>query len=120
MSAGTTGDEPIYIVNEFASVRVRKIRTRNGERLEIAALTGGRKRRILLDALVLESLTWRSVLELGGGLQTPFGPLSGEQPGNGAPPPARASPQNSDPGGRQQDTAGRLPEQGAPSSRRRT
>jgi hypothetical protein len=62
----------IYVVNEFAAVRVRKIATRGGERLEIASLTTDRV--IRLDALVLESLTWRSVLELGEGLRTPFGP----------------------------------------------
>lgn len=78
MSASGGSERPIYVVNEFASVRVRKVHTRNGERLEIAALTSGSERRIMLDALVLESLTWRSVLELGQGLRTPFGPVHGD------------------------------------------
>ena len=73
MDAVGTGEEPIYLVNEYASVRVRKIRTRNGERLEITSLSNG-GRTIALDALVLESLTWSTVLEVGQGLQTPFGP----------------------------------------------
>lgn len=84
MSASVDSEQPIYLVNEFASVRVRKVHTRNGERLEIAALTSGRERRIMLDALVLESLTWRSVLELGQGLRTPFGPVHGDD-ANGTP-----------------------------------
>ena len=60
------------ITNEFTSVRVRKIRTGNGERLELESLR--LHHTIRLDALVLESLTWRTVLELGEGLKTPFGP----------------------------------------------
>lgn len=60
------------ITNEFTSVRVRKILTGNGERLEIESLRLPHS--IRLDALVLESLTWRTVLELGEGLKTPFGP----------------------------------------------
>ena len=65
-------DGELLIQNEFTSVRVRKIRTRNGERLEISSLRVPHT--IRLDALVLESLTWRDVLELGSGLETPFGP----------------------------------------------
>jgi hypothetical protein len=67
-------DGELLIQNEFTSVRVRKIRTRNGERLEISSLRVPHT--IRLDALVLESLTWRDVLELGSGLETPFGPGS--------------------------------------------
>lgn len=62
----------IVVTNEFASVVVRKVLTRNGERLEIASPSNGRS--VQLDALVLESLTWSDPLELGKGLQTPFGP----------------------------------------------
>ncbi|MGI9556538.1 MAG: hypothetical protein ACR2N5_01210 [Solirubrobacterales bacterium] len=64
-----------FVTNEFTSVRVRKIQTRNGERLEIESRRLPHS--IRLDALVLESLTWRSVLELGEGLETPFGPELG-------------------------------------------
>lgn len=60
------------ITNEFTSVRVRKIATGNGERLEIESLRLPHS--IRLDALVLESLTWRTVLEVGDGLDTPMGP----------------------------------------------
>lgn len=62
----------IVVTNEFASVVVRKLSTRNGERLEIASPSSGRS--VRLDALVLESLTWSDPLELGKGLRTPFGP----------------------------------------------
>lgn len=60
------------ITNEFTSVRVRKVQTGNGERLELDSMRLPHS--IRLDALVLESLTWRSVLELGQSLETPFGP----------------------------------------------
>ena len=60
------------VQNEFTTVQVRKIRTRNGERLEISSFRVPHT--IRLDALVLESLTWRQVLDLGTGLETPFGP----------------------------------------------
>ncbi len=69
----------IVVTNEFASVVVRKVLTRNGERLEIAAPSSGRS--IRLDALVLESLTWSNSLELGKGLRTPFGPDRDEAEG---------------------------------------
>lgn len=58
------------IVNEFARVWVRKRYTRNGMRLEITAprVDSG----ILLDAVVLESLTWQSDDTLASFLSTPF------------------------------------------------
>lgn len=66
-------DEPVVTVsNEFAAVAVRKVATRNGERLEIRSL--GHERAIRLDALALEALTWSDPLEVGNGLETPFGP----------------------------------------------
>ncbi|MFI0350009.1 hypothetical protein [Actinomadura sp. 9N407] len=46
------GDEPIGIGNEFTGVRVRKVWTRQGERLEIFVPKRGH--RILLDAMQLE------------------------------------------------------------------
>jgi hypothetical protein len=51
-------DPPITIANEFADVRIRKLFTRNGERLEIEAHRRGY--RIRLDAVELESLTWQT------------------------------------------------------------
>ena len=65
-------DGELVVQNEFTSVQVRKIRTRNGERLEISSLRVPHT--IRLDALVLESLTWREVLDVSSGLETPFGP----------------------------------------------
>ncbi len=62
----------IEVTNEFASVSVRKIWTRNGARLEITSPRLGR--RIHLDALALESLTWQTVDTFSRFLETPFGP----------------------------------------------
>lgn len=60
------------VANEFAAVRVRRRRTRNGERLEIEAPRLGR--RITLCALELESLTWQTPETFSRFLATPFGP----------------------------------------------
>lgn len=66
-------DGPVILVsNEFAAVTVRKVATRNGERLEIRSLEHDRA--IRLDALALEALTWSDPLQVGKGLETPFGP----------------------------------------------
>lgn len=64
--------ETIEIGNEFAFVRVRKIWTRNGERLEIEAPK--LSHRIRLDALELESITWQTPETFSRFLETPFGP----------------------------------------------
>jgi hypothetical protein len=48
-------EDPIEIANEFSLVRVRKVHTPNGERLEIEAPRRG-GRLIRLDPLELESL----------------------------------------------------------------
>lgn len=72
-------NEPILISNEFAAVTVRKVATRNGERLEIRSLE--HEPAILLDAITLEALTWSNPLKVGEGLKTPFGPtLSPQEP----------------------------------------
>jgi hypothetical protein len=62
--------EPLIISNEFATVTVRKVSTRNGARLEIRS---GDKS-VKLDAIALEALTWSSALEVGQALENPFGP----------------------------------------------
>jgi hypothetical protein len=67
----TQAGEEITITNEFTSVSVRKVETRNGERLEIRSLRVPNV--VRLDALVLESLTWRDKDDLAKGLETPFG-----------------------------------------------
>lgn len=46
--------EALTIANEFTAVSVRKVLTRNGERLEISCPARGY--RILLDAMQLESV----------------------------------------------------------------
>lgn len=59
MSGVEYGEEPtIHISNEFADIRIRKVYTRNGERLQIEAPRRGY--RVLLDAVQLEGLTWQS------------------------------------------------------------
>ena len=60
------------IVNEFGAARIRKINTRNGERLEIAAPKLGYC--IRLDALQLEAISWQTEQFISELLETPFGP----------------------------------------------
>lgn len=64
-------DDGLTVTNEFTSVKVRKVSTRNGEVLEIESLR--LERAVRLDALILESLTWRTDEDLSRGLETPFG-----------------------------------------------
>jgi hypothetical protein len=63
-------DRGFEIANEFARVWVRKRHTRNGVRLEIASprLKSG----VLLDAVLLESLTWQTDEALAQFLARPF------------------------------------------------
>jgi len=70
--AGPEEEVPLRIGNEFAQVEVRKVYTRNGERLEIRSPRLGRA--IQLDALVLESLTWQDPAGFSEWLREPFGP----------------------------------------------
>lgn len=78
MSGGDTSDHsysddrPITVANEFAEVRIRKVHTRNGERLEIDAFRRGF--RIQLDALELESLTWQTHETFSTFLRASIGP----------------------------------------------
>lgn len=62
----------IVVANEFAAVVVRKVATRNGERLEIRSL--GKDTSVRLDAIALEALTWSNALEVGVALENPLGP----------------------------------------------
>ena len=64
--------EYLHLGNEFAEVLVRKVTTRNGVRLEIVAPKIGR--RIFLDPVELESLTWQTPETFSSFLRTPFGP----------------------------------------------
>jgi|ACXJ01.1.fsa_nt_gi hypothetical protein len=63
---------PVIVANEFAEVLVRRVPTRNGVRLEVFAPRLGR--RILLDALELEALTWQTPALFSDLLEEPFGP----------------------------------------------
>lgn len=93
MSDSSAEESILVIANEFAAVSVRKVLTRNGERLEISSL--GHESSILLDAITLEALTWSSTLEVGQGLETPFGPDPSEpRPGQTARSPRRPTPDN--------------------------
>jgi len=69
-------DARIEITNEFASVVVQKVPTRNGARLEIFSPRLGH--RIHLDAVALESLTWQPIETFSKFLATPFGPAREE------------------------------------------
>jgi hypothetical protein len=65
-------NEPVEIANEFATVTVRRVETRNGVRLRIESPR--LQRSIDLDPLELESLTWQSHELFSRLLAHPFGP----------------------------------------------
>lgn len=62
----------MVIANEFAVVRVTRILTRNGCRLEIESPRLGYV--ISLDPLELDSLTWQTPDTFAEFLRTPYGP----------------------------------------------
>lgn len=63
------------LTNEFTSVKVEKIATRNGERLRITSLRMGYS--VDLDPLELEALTWQTIETFSQLLSTPYGPDEG-------------------------------------------
>ncbi len=65
-------NDPIEIANEFATVTVRRVETRNGVRLRIESPR--LQRSIDLDPLELESLTWQSHELFSRLLAHPYGP----------------------------------------------
>ena len=67
------GSDWIEIGNEFASVLVRRVLTRNGARLEIRSPK--RELSVLLDATILEGLTWQTPESFSLFLETPLEPL---------------------------------------------
>jgi hypothetical protein len=71
-----TVGEPMIIANEFAEVEVRKVKTRNGVRLEIRSPKLGY--RVRLDSLELEALSWQPVETFSRLLETPWGPGGGQ------------------------------------------
>jgi hypothetical protein len=72
MPDDTDDDGYLHLANEFAEVRVRKVHTRNGVRLEIMAPKLERK--VLLCPLELEALSWQTPETFSKFLETPFGP----------------------------------------------
>ena len=72
MNTDESVDGEFELSNEFASVRVRRVYTRNGVRLEISSPRLGRS--IRLDPLALESLTWQPPETFSNFLRQPFGP----------------------------------------------
>jgi hypothetical protein len=66
--------EVLTLGNEFAEVLVRKVRTRNGLRLEICSPKLGFA--VRLCPLQLEALTWQSSDVFSGFLSNPLGPVS--------------------------------------------
>jgi hypothetical protein len=67
--------EAFEIANEFAMVRIRRVLTRNGERLEIHSPKIGSCIRV--DAVELESISWQPHETFTKFLETPFGPEAG-------------------------------------------
>jgi hypothetical protein len=72
LAPGERAGPDFALANEFATVRVRRVETRNGVRLEISSPRLGRI--IRLDPLALESLTWQTMETFSGFLREPFGP----------------------------------------------
>jgi hypothetical protein len=66
--------EWLEIGNEFATVMARRVRTRNGGRLEIRSPK--RELSIFLDATVLDGLTWQTAESMSLLLETPLEPLT--------------------------------------------
>ena len=60
----------IVIANEFAEIRIAKVRTRNGARLLIESPKSGQW--IALCPLELESLTWQSTQTFSAMVGKPF------------------------------------------------
>jgi hypothetical protein len=64
----------IQVANEFATVVVRRVQSRNGARLEITSPKLGLS--IFLDSTVLEGLTWQTPESFSLLLETPLEPLA--------------------------------------------
>jgi hypothetical protein len=69
---GDEADRDFELANEFATVRIRRLSTRNGTRLEISSPKLGTT--IRLDPLALEALTWQTMDTFSTLLKRPFGP----------------------------------------------
>lgn len=71
LASQDSADFDFELTNEFASVRVRRVQTRNGVRLEISSARLGTA--IRLDPVALESLTWQTMETFSRFLREPFG-----------------------------------------------
>ncbi|WP_283136825.1 hypothetical protein [Rhizohabitans arisaemae] len=87
--AGVTG-EPITVANEFAEIRVARVRTRNGVRLLVESPRSGQW--VALCPLELEALTWQNTATFSSMIGNPFAPLIREASPEGAAAPTRESP----------------------------
>lgn len=63
----------VEIGNEFATVAVRRVLTRNGARLQINS--SRLEADVFLDSVLLESLTWQTPESFSLFLETPLEPL---------------------------------------------
>ncbi len=68
----------LEVGNEFATVRIRRVRTRNGSRLEIRSPK--RQASVFLDATLLDGLTWQTAGSMSLLLETPLEPLARRRP----------------------------------------
>jgi hypothetical protein len=70
---GEPAEDAVWtITNEFTTIHVRKVFTRNGERLQVHSPKLGFTTE--LDPLELESLTWQPPETFSKLLETPYGP----------------------------------------------
>ncbi|MCM2393719.1 hypothetical protein [Streptomyces albipurpureus] len=65
--------EPLVVANEFAEVRVVRVRTRNGARLLVESPRSGQW--VALCPLELEALTRQNTATFSAMIGTPYGPL---------------------------------------------
>jgi hypothetical protein len=63
----------LEVGNEFATVLVRRVRTRNGARLEICSPK--RELSVFFDATLLDALTWQTADSMSLLLETPLEPF---------------------------------------------
>ena len=63
----------LEVGNEFATVRVRRVLTHNGARLQVHS--SKLETDVFLDSVVLESLTWQTPESLSLFLKTPLEPF---------------------------------------------
>jgi hypothetical protein len=68
----------LQVGNEFATVLVRRVRTRNGSRLEIRSPK--RELSIFLDATLLDGLTWQTAESMSLLLEDPLEPFTRRPP----------------------------------------